>query len=69
MTDVRENYRQILDRIQNAAVTKRPRACSVQLIAVTKTIPVEKIREAVATGVHSDRREPNPRKHRPSRKL
>jgi PLP dependent protein len=51
MTDVRENCRRILDRIQNAAVRSGRNPSSVRLIAVTKTVPVTKIREAVSTGI------------------
>jgi len=51
MTDVRENCRRILDRIHNAAARSGRDPSSVQLIAVTKKVAVEKIREAVAAGI------------------
>jgi PLP dependent protein len=51
MADVRENCRRILDRIQNAAVKSGRDPSSVQLIAVTKKVSIEQIREAVAAGV------------------
>ena len=51
MTDVRENCRRILDKIRNAAARSGREPASVRLIAVTKTVPVAKIREAAATGI------------------
>src|SRR4051812_21644135 len=51
MTDVRENCRRILDRIHDAAQKSGRDPSSVQLIAVTKKVQVEKIREAVAAGI------------------
>lgn len=51
MTDVRENCRRILDKIRNAAVRSGRGPSSVRLIAVTKTVPVSKIREAVSSGI------------------
>ena len=51
MTDVRENCRRILDRIHDAAAKSGRDPSSVQLIAVTKKVSVEKIREAVAAGI------------------
>ena len=51
MTDVRENCRRILDRIHNAAAKSGRVPSSVRLIAVTKKVPVEKIREAAASGI------------------
>ena len=51
MSDVRENCRRILDRIQKAAVRSGRDPSSIRLIAVTKTVPVTKIRDAVSTGI------------------
>src|SRR5262245_52654283 len=51
MTDVRENCRRILDRIHNAAVKSGRDPSSIRLIAVTKTVPVEAIRQAAAAGI------------------
>src|SRR5213593_2376587 len=51
MTDVRENCLRILDKIQTAAIRSGRSPGSIRLIAVTKTVPPEKIREAVEAGV------------------
>ncbi len=51
MTDVRENYLRILDRIQKAAARSGRDSASIRLIAVTKTVSPEKIRQAVECGV------------------
>ena len=51
MTDVGENCRRILDRIHSAAAKGGRDPSSVQLIAVTKKVSVDKIREAVAAGI------------------
>jgi len=51
MTDVRENCRRILDRIHSAAAKSGRDPSLVRLIAVTKKVSVEKIREAVAAGI------------------
>ena len=51
MNSVRENCFRILDKIHAAAAKSRRRPESVQLIAVTKTVPVERIREAVEAGI------------------
>src|SRR5437660_902883 len=51
MTDVRENCRRILDKIETAAVRSGRSPGSIRLIAVTKTVPAEKIREAVGAGI------------------
>lgn len=51
MTDVRENCRRVLERMAQAAARSGRDAASIRLIAVTKTIPVEKIREAIACGI------------------
>ncbi len=51
MHDVRENCRRVLDRI-HAAVARSARAPqAIQLIAVTKTVGADKIRQAVDAGV------------------
>jgi PLP dependent protein len=51
MTDVRENCRRILDRIHDAAAKSGRGPSAVRLIAVTKKVPVERIREAIAAGI------------------
>jgi len=51
MTDVRENCRRILDKIETAAVRSGRSPGSIRLIAVTKTVPAEKIRKAVGAGI------------------
>lgn len=51
MTDVRENCRRILERIHNAAAKSGRDPSSIQLIAVTKKVSVENIREAVTVGI------------------
>ena len=51
MTEVRENCRRILDRVREAALQSGRDPQSIRLIAVTKTVPEAKIREAVECGV------------------
>src|SRR5262249_47444918 len=51
MTDVRENCRRILERIHNAAAKSGRDPTSIRLIAVTKKVAIESIREAVAAGI------------------
>src|SRR2546426_8883643 len=51
MTEVRENCLRIVDKIRTAAIRSGRSPESIRLIAVTKTIPPEKIREAVEAGV------------------
>src|SRR3989442_4341819 len=51
MTDVRENCRRILDKIQEAATRSGRDLASIKLIAVTKTVPPERIREALDCGI------------------
>ena len=51
MTDVRENCWRVLERIHNAAAKSGRDPSPIQLIAVTKKVSVEKIREAVAAGI------------------
>lgn len=51
MTGIAGNYQQILERIRNAAIRSGRSADSVRLIAVTKTVPAERIQEAAACGI------------------
>src|SRR5215468_8965825 len=51
MIDVRENCLRTLNRIAEAAVRSRRDPASIRLIAVTKTVPIERIREAVDCGI------------------
>jgi hypothetical protein len=51
MTDIRENCRRVLDRIREAAARCGRDPQAIRLIAVTKTVPVEKIRQAFECGV------------------
>jgi pyridoxal phosphate enzyme (YggS family) len=51
MIDVRENCHRVLDRMNDAAVRSGRTPSSVRLIAVTKTVPVERIREACECGI------------------
>jgi pyridoxal phosphate enzyme (YggS family) len=51
MTSVRENYLRILERIHEASARRGRSAETIKLIAVTKTVPPEKIREAVEAGI------------------
>ncbi len=51
MTDVQENCRRVLDRIHDAAAKSHRDPASIRLIAVTKTVPAERIREAVEQGI------------------
>ena len=51
MIGVRENYHRVLDRIREAALRSGRDLQSIRWIAVTKTVPVEKIREAVECGI------------------
>jgi len=51
MLNVRENYLRILDRIHAAATRSGRSAETVQLIAVTKTVPASQMREAIEAGV------------------
>jgi len=51
MIDVRENCLRTLNRIAEAAVRSRRDPASIRLIAVTKTVPIERIREAVECGI------------------
>ena len=51
MTDVRENCERILERVHQAAARSGRDPNSVRLIAVTKTVPAERIRQAVECGI------------------
>jgi pyridoxal phosphate enzyme (YggS family) len=51
MPSIRENYLRILDRIRAAAARSGRGSETIQLIAVTKTVPSGRIREAVQAGV------------------
>ena len=51
MINVRENYLRILDKIQAAAARSGRPAEAIKLIAVTKTVPGDRIREAVEAGI------------------
>jgi pyridoxal phosphate enzyme (YggS family) len=51
MTEVAGNISRILERIQNAARRSGRAPDSIKLIAVTKTVPAETIREAVRCGI------------------
>ena len=51
MTSVRENCLRIAERIQAAAARSGRSAEAIQLIAVTKTVPADLIREAVKAGI------------------
>ncbi len=51
MISVRENYLRILERIQAAAARSGRPAEAIKLIAVTKTVPGDRIREAVEAGI------------------
>ena len=49
---VRDNYQRIVKQIERAAEKARRDPAGIKLIAVTKTVPAEIIREAVACGIH-----------------
>ena len=51
MTTLQENYLRIQDRIQNAASRAGRNPSDIKLIAVTKTVPPESIREAAGYGI------------------
>lgn len=51
MSEVRENCRRILARINEAAARCGRDPKSIQLLAVTKTVPPDRIREAVECGI------------------
>jgi pyridoxal phosphate enzyme (YggS family) len=51
MTDVQENCRRVLERIQAAAARSGRSPEAIRLIAVTKTVPAERIRQAVEAGI------------------
>src|SRR5215471_8221194 len=51
MTNVRENYVRILDRIHAAAARSGRSPETIRLIAVTKTVPPARMREALEAGI------------------
>jgi pyridoxal phosphate enzyme (YggS family) len=51
MTTVRDNCRRVMDRIHDAAARCHRDPSSIRLIAVTKTVSAERVREAVEFGV------------------
>src|SRR5438477_4989425 len=51
MTDVRENCRRVLERIKAAAARSGRAPDAIKLIAVTKTVPSARIRQAVEAGI------------------
>ncbi|MBI4473877.1 MAG: YggS family pyridoxal phosphate-dependent enzyme [Acidobacteria bacterium] len=51
MDEVRENCRRVLERISKAAARSGRESTSIRLIAVTKTVPVERIRAAFECGI------------------
>jgi PLP dependent protein len=51
MTDFTARYQRVLGGIQDAAVRSGRDPASIRLIAVTKTVSAERIREAVACGI------------------
>lgn len=53
MSNVRENCLRIFDRIRKAAVYSGRDPASIKLIAVTKTVPLENISQAVDCGIRN----------------
>jgi hypothetical protein len=53
MTNVRENTLRVLDQIQETALRIGRDPASIELIAVTKTVVADRIREAVNAGVRN----------------
>jgi pyridoxal phosphate enzyme (YggS family) len=51
MTSVRDNCRRVVDRIHDAAERAGRDPSSIRLIAVTKTVPADRIREAAESGI------------------
>src|ERR1051326_3841129 len=51
MANVRENYVRILERLHAAAARTGRLPEAIQLIAVTKTVPPARMREAIEAGV------------------
>ena len=51
MTEVRENCQRVLSRIEKAAARSGRDPQSIRLIAVTKKVPVERIRVAAESGI------------------
>jgi pyridoxal phosphate enzyme (YggS family) len=50
MSSIAENLRRVRDQIANAAVKSGRSASDIELLAITKTHPAEKVREAIAAG-------------------
>ena len=50
---IRENYLRIMENVQSAAVKAGRNPADIRLIAVTKFVDIERIREAAACGVRS----------------
>ena len=55
--DVQANLRKVLDSIERAAQKAGRSGSSVKLVAVSKTVGVESIRQAVVGGATGSRRE------------
>jgi hypothetical protein len=53
MNDVRGNCLRILDRIKEAAIRTSRDPASIKLVAVTKTVPPEKVRQAAECGIRN----------------
>jgi pyridoxal phosphate enzyme (YggS family) len=51
MTEVQENCRQVLARIHDTAARRGRDPASIKLLAVTKTVPAEKIRQVADLGI------------------
>ena len=47
---IAENYRHILQRIHDAAIRSNRDPQSIKMIAVSKTVPADRVREAIACG-------------------
>jgi len=51
LNDITENYKHIMDNIAQAAIQSKRNPEDIELVAVTKTVPVEYIRHAIDLGV------------------
>src|SRR5215469_5185565 len=51
MSNLQDNYLRVHERIHNAALRAGRNPSDIKLIAVTKTVPVESIREAAGCGI------------------
>ncbi|MCB0034072.1 MAG: YggS family pyridoxal phosphate-dependent enzyme [Anaerolineales bacterium] len=51
MTTIQENYQRVLERIEKAAVQTGREPAEITLVAVTKTWPIDTLREAYAAGM------------------